>query len=67
MTRRQFEALAAVLAAERPIRAPFIDEDVYLAKLATWQRIRDAVGDVCSASNGRFDRGRFERACEGQR
>jgi len=63
MTRRDFEAIASALNGERPFPADFSDPDVYAVRLAVWARCFTALGDVCSASNGRFDRGRFERAC----
>lgn len=63
MSRKDFEALA------RGIRDAF-SEDARLTAGVTpeawhWTHARTVkrVADVCIAANGRFDRGRFERAC----
>jgi hypothetical protein len=57
MTRKHFIALAAALAAHRPDNGTGRD-------MRLWREQRDAIADVLYASNGRFDRGRFERATE---
>lgn len=62
MTRKHYVAIAEALAGERPFRSDFTDEHVYAARLAVWNRIILAIGDVLAADNGRFDRGRFEYA-----
>ncbi len=51
MSRRQFKALAAVLAS-------FADR---IAPRVLWD-LADDIADICSAENGRFDRQRFRRA-----
>lgn len=53
MTRKHFEALAAALAASRP--AP----DAPAVYWRQWYADRDAIANVCEASNKRFDRDRF--------
>ena len=59
MSRKDFEAIAAALrASRRPI------DHASGATDSQWRATRDAIADVLYASNGRFDRGRFERACE---
>jgi len=61
VTRKHFQALADALkwarpenGWEHPAPSPYV---------AQWQADIRAVGDACYAANGRFDRGRFERAC----
>ena len=59
MTRKHFIALAAALSATRPTDDDPSDGTAY----QTWARIVIAIADVLAASNGHFDRGRFEYAC----
>jgi hypothetical protein len=63
MTRQHFKALADRLKDERPIYTQYGDHDIYLALDAQWARMVKAIADVCYASNGRFDRGKFYEAC----
>jgi len=62
MTRRHFEAIASAL------RETFSQDARETAGVAPgpwhWMHVRAArrLGDVLYATNGRFDRGRFERA-----
>jgi hypothetical protein len=55
MTRKHFEAIAEAVA----------ESQTFTSCEAEGQRFRlaDALADVCAAENGRFDRGRFLRAC----
>lgn len=59
MTRKHFNALADALASTRPLPseggAPAYD---------AWCRVVIAISDVCAASNGLFDRGRFQHAAQ---
>jgi len=57
MTRKHFEALAASLRWSMPHAGR--ESEHY----AQWVRDVRGVADACYAANGRFDRGRFERAC----
>jgi len=57
MTSKHFRALAAELADARP------DAPAGSPARAHWERDTLAIADACYASNGRFDRGRFLRAC----
>ncbi len=54
MTRKHFEALAHELKIQKP------ETDLGRAQ---WEYDCRAVANACAASNGRFDRGRFLRAC----
>ena len=56
MTKRHFEALADALAEARPLA------DQGAAALICWERTVGRIANVCAASNGRFDRGRFLNA-----
>lgn len=66
MTRKHFQALAEALLSTRPEPPQWSGirtNDKYLAALDTWKRTVKSVADACMASNGNFDRGRFERVC----
>ena len=52
MSRRQFRALAEVVAS-------FADK---IAEPIRWE-LCNAIADICAAENGRFDRQRFREAC----
>ena len=58
MTKKDFEALAAALRAAKP--TVHKDTDRYQA----WASAISAVADACQASNPRFDRDKFLRACD---
>jgi hypothetical protein len=61
MTRKHFEAIAAAVQEMR------YDEPRGRDKLAghrgAVRKVAEKLATVCAASNGRFDRGRFLRAC----
>jgi hypothetical protein len=75
VTRKDFEAIAAALNASRTCWAEHPAEDYpetpdprdpagsICPEQAQWTRTVRKVGDALAASNGRFDRGRFEAAC----
>lgn len=56
MSRRDFVALAAVLAAEAAKARTEAERDLV-------RRIAERIADVCRSSSERFDRGRFLHAC----
>lgn len=59
MTRKDFQALASALKAQRDSYAPHWDANLFRAHFDACK----AVADVCGASNPRFDRDRFFTAC----
>lgn len=63
MSRKHFEAMANAIARNRPSNygttAGRTDPGCGL-----WRKLRDDIADVCYASNGNFDRSRFEHATE---
>ena len=59
MSRKHFEAIARALLLSAPNNP---EGESYRAERALFQRIVSEIGDVCSRSNPRFDRGRFEKA-----
>lgn len=61
MSRKHYQAMAEALKNERQ----YIDstDAPRSPRLSQWSRDVQAVADVFAADNGRFDRGRFERAC----
>ena len=59
MTRKDFEAIAA--AVKEVVDRPLAQENLEMRVMAT--AIAGKLADVCAGSNGRFDRGRFLRAC----
>lgn len=63
MTKQHFEALADGLRIVKPHPGPGVHPMAYSTAMYTWQRTVKAVADVCAASNGNFDRGRFNAAC----
>lgn len=63
MTAKHFRAIAWHLFAAHPDRSSTLTGDDRLTALLQWERDVRALADVCAASNDRFDRGRFERAC----
>jgi len=69
MFKRDFEALANALAKQRPngISLPLGDrtcDPAVFWHCEGWVACVEAVANVCAASNPRFDRERFVRACE---
>jgi hypothetical protein len=68
MTRKHFQALADALKGARTCWAEHEADDYPnfpkdgCPEQEQWRRAVRAVGDACYAANGRFDRGRFERA-----
>lgn len=63
MTRKDYVALAAAIAGEFPVDTG----DNLRLRVTDWQGMVRAIANVCAAGNPRFDRERFERACEGYR
>jgi len=75
VTRKDFEAIAYALNTARTCWAQHPAEDYpesidpcdrdgsICPEQAQWHRTVRKVGDALAASNGRFDRGRFEDAC----
>lgn len=57
MTKKHFQSIAHALWMTRPTTKRG-------AALNQWRATRDAVASACAAANGRFDRGRFNRATE---
>lgn len=61
MTRKHYVKLAESLRFARPDRGE--ESPAPNPHAAQWQADVRAVADVLAADNGRFDRGRFYRAC----
>jgi hypothetical protein len=59
MTRKHFEAIAAAISDAR--NDPIVCKT--LGALDGVTILANKLADVCAGSNGRFDRGRFLRAC----
>ena len=61
MSRKHFEAIAWTLrqAAGRILDETTIESDARCFRQRQWDLDALALADVCAASNGRFDRGRF--------
>lgn len=59
MTRKHFEAIAAAVLEVRDV--PRIHYTSLEREIL--DTMADKLADVCAGSNGRFDRGRFLRAC----
>jgi hypothetical protein len=59
MSRKHYEAAAKSLRFARPVGETPTDSKY----LQQWTRDVIAIADVFGADNGRFDRGRFYRAC----
>ncbi|MGH2464943.1 MAG: hypothetical protein ACRDGI_05745 [Candidatus Limnocylindrales bacterium] len=64
MTRRHFEALADALAMTRPNAADAVSDVESATAYGAWCAVVIAISDVCAASNGAFDRGRFQYAIQ---
>ena len=71
MTRKDYVAIAEAFYRTKPtIDNPTGSDEDVLAKLdiaLQWLATRKNVADVFAADNPRFDRGRFYRACEGEK
>lgn len=66
MTRRDFELIANALKAAKPTAHPEGTEAAEIATLAenvAWRNVALSFADHLSATNPRFDRERFLRAC----
>jgi hypothetical protein len=61
MTRKHYVAMAESLRFARPPQGE--EHPAPSPSAAQWQADVRAVADVFGADNGRFDRGRFDRAC----
>jgi hypothetical protein len=59
MTRKDFEAIAAAMREVREIPSVWQNDDTLSGVTLTARKL----ADVCAGSNGRFDKGRFLRAC----
>jgi hypothetical protein len=60
--RRHMKMIAAVLRETAPVRPP-IDIGDHISN-ARWGIIKVRMGDMLAKSNPRFNRGKFEEACE---
>lgn len=58
MTRKDYEAIAAVLASTRP--EPPVGLDAY----DLWLDVRNGIADACAEDNPRFNRTTFFIACD---
>lgn len=65
MTRKDFIAIANILAARRPV-FNYDDEDTK-ERLEAWAKLRSDFADFLATCNPMFDRDRFIRACNGER
>jgi hypothetical protein len=66
MSKKYLVMMAQRLASQRPVTANFPDYTQWEIAYEQWLRAKDAVADVCAASNPRFDRDRFNLACHGR-
>lgn len=65
MTRKDYVALAEAIKGEFPVE--ITNSELLRTRIADWRGMVAAIANVCARDNSRFDRERFERACEGYR
>ena len=69
MTRVDYENVARVISGQYPVQAPYAEnsidhmQTIWLVKVATWRRMRDALADMMEAAYPNFNRERFLTAC----
>ncbi len=63
MTRKDFQAIADVLKDLKPAKTEDIGTG-YTAEFRMWQNTVKEFTNMCAGQNGRFDRDRFQRACD---
>ena len=65
MTKKDFEAIAYEMRDELyHVESSPETDAAREVRLYEWRRMVSIMADVCAASNGRFNRGRFVYACE---